>query len=281
MRAVQVLPANTDTDYMRHRIHRALIPTALILVAAACTTPARTDTASLPPVATTSTVAPASTTLPPPTTTSTVAEQGPDIVAWLTTGAAEGTLAEAVSVWTGVGSVSVVSSEGALVEFATLFADRPDLVAGVEVAALPASLRIELSHPSYLADVASQLRALSDVADVTTAVTPICNPFSGWNVVLFVADDRELTRLRNELAATDDVTEVTVVGRDEAHAEYLVRFGGFSDLATLVTVQDMAVSLRAHSQNPVSLSLITRRFTNDPAVKGIQVFPPGAPACEL
>ena len=109
-----MLPADTDTNHMRQRLHRALIPTVLILVADACTTPARTDTASLPPVSTTSTAAPATTTLPPPTTTSTIAEQGPDIVAWLSTAAAAVTLAEAVSVWTGVGSVLVVSGEDAL-----------------------------------------------------------------------------------------------------------------------------------------------------------------------
>jgi len=266
---------------MKHRVHRALIPATLVLTVTACASPARTDTASLPPVTTTSTLAASTTTIPAPTSTTSPAETGPDIIAWLGTDAAAGTLAEAVAAWGGVGAVSLVSGEAALAEFAALYAGRPDLVTGIDPADLPASLRIDLAHPSYLAEVASGLRALSDVAEVTTALTPACNPFAGWDLVVFVAEDRELTRLRNELAATDDVSNITVVGRDQAHAEYLARFGGFSDLATLVTVPDMAVSLRANSDNAVSLSLLTRRLAADPAVKGIQVFSPGAPDCGL
>ena len=175
----------------------------------------------------------------------------------------------------------LVADEEALAEFTALFADRPDLVEGIDPADLPASLRIGLSHPSYLAEVASQLRGLSDVSEVTTSISPTCNPFPGWNVVVFVADDRQLTRLRNELAETEDVTDITVVGRDEAHHEYLARFGDLPDLAGLVTVQDMAVSLRARSDNPVSLTLLGRRLAGDSAVKGIQVFAPGAPDCSF
>ncbi|MBT8165336.1 MAG: permease-like cell division protein FtsX [Acidimicrobiia bacterium] len=266
---------------MSYLVHRALIPAALVLVVAACAAPTRTDTASLPPVTTTSTLPPVTTSIAPTTSTTVPVEPGPDVIAWLNPDAAAGTLTEAVAGWTGVGTVALVSGEDALAEFAALYAGRPDLVADVDPADLPSSLRIDLSHPSYLAEVASQLRALSDVSDVTTSVTPTCNPFSGWNIVVFVADDRELTRLRNELAETEDVSDVTVVGRDEAHAEYLARFGGLSDLASLVTVQDMAVSLRAKSENPVSLTLLGRRLATDDAVKGLQVLPPGAPDCSF
>lgn len=274
-----MLTVTADINEMNYRVHRALVPVALMIVATACASPARTDTASLPPVTTTTTLPPATTSTMPPTSTTLPIEAGPDVIAWLNPEAAAGTLTEAVAGWTGVGTVALVAEDDALAEFATLYSDRPDLVAGIDPGDLPASLRIDLSHPSYLAEVASQLRGLSDVAEVTTAVTPICNPFSDWNVVVFVADDRELTRLRNELAEAEGLTDITVVGRDQAHAEYLARFTSVSDLASLVTVQDMAVSLRARSDNPVTLSLLARQLADDVAVKGIQVFPPGAPAC--
>jgi cell division protein FtsX len=264
---------------MNYVFRRAFAPAAMILVAAACTSPARTDTAPLPPITTTSTLPGVTTSMAPEPTTTLPVETGPDIITWLNPDAAAGTLAEAVAAWTGVEAVALVATEDALAEFAALYADRPHLTAGIDPADLPASLRVDLSHPSYLAEVASQLRALSDVSDVITSVTPTCNPFPGWNLVVFVADDRELTRLRNELADAEDVAEVAVVGRDEAHAEYLARFGELSDLATLVTVQDMAVSLRAKTENPVSLTLLGRRLADDPAVKGLQVFAPGAPDC--
>ena len=46
-----------------------------------------------------------------------------------------------------------------------------------------------------------------------------------------------------------------------------------------IEVQDMSVSLRAHTSNPITLSLVAGRFEGDPAVKGVQVFNPGAPPC--
>jgi len=273
---VQVRPAASDMSGMNYRVHRVLIPVAI--VAASCTSPAQTNTAALPPV-TTTTPAPVTTSTAPTTTTTLPVETGPDVIAWLNPEAAAETLTEAVVGWAGVAAASLVAKDAALAEFAALYPGRPDLLAGIDPADLPASLRIELSHPSYLADVAAQLRALSDVDDVTTSVTPTCNPFSDWNVVVFVADDRQLTRLRNELAEAEGLTDITVVGRDQAHAEYLARFPQFPNLVTLITVQDMAVSLRARSENPVTLSLLSRRFADDIAIKGIQVFPPGAAAC--
>ncbi len=250
-----------------------------MLVAAACTTPAHTDTASLPPAPVT-TVPPTTSPAPAPsTTTSTVLKAGPDVIAWLGPEAAVQTLLEAVEAWEGVAAISLVTSEEALVEFASLFADRPDLEEGVMATALPESLRIELSHPSFAGGVAARLRSLSDIDDVVTAVTPACNPFPGWNVVVFVADDRDLTRLRNELAAADGITDISVIGRDEALAEYLGRFAGVSDLASGIAVKDMSVSLRARTTNPVTLSFVADRFEGDAAVKGIQIFNPGAPAC--
>ena len=262
---------------MNYPVHRVFIPVAIL--AAACASPAQIDNAALPPVTTTSTLPPVTTSTAPTTSTTLPVETGPDVIAWLNPDAAAETLTEAVAGWTGVATTSLIAGTDALAEFAALYPDRPDLLAGIDAADLPASLRIELAHPSYLAEVASQLRALSDVGDVTTSVTPACNPFSEWNVVVFVADDRELTRLRNELAQAEGLSDITVVGRDQAYAEYLARFAELSDLATLITVQDMAVSLRARSDNPVTLSLLGRRFAGDIAIKGIQVFPPGAPGC--
>lgn len=257
---------------------RAPLALALTLLAAACTTPARTDTASLPPATTTTSTT--STTLPLPTTTSTIAPQsGPDILAWLTAEAATQTLLEAVTGWEGVGSIALVTSEEAYEEFTTLFADRPELVDGVSPKTLPQSLRIELSHPSLGAEVAAQLRSLSDIDEVVTAVTPLCNAFPDWNIVVFVGDDLELTRLRNELAAADGIGDIAVIGREVAFAEFVARFGGEPNLAAGIGVRDMSVSLRARTTNPVTLSFIGSRFVDDPAVKGVQVFTPGAPAC--
>lgn len=269
---------SADIDLMTSWTHRALATVAVAVLAASCTSASRTDTALLPPV-TTTTLSRTTTTLTPETTTSTTVAEGPDVIAWLATSAPGPTLAEAVSAWKGVGSVELVSSEEALEEFVRLYADRPELTEGVGAATLPASLRIELTHPSFLGEVAGQLRLLSDVEEVTTAVAPACNAFPDWNVVVFVRDDRDLTRLRNELVATDGIGEITLVGRDEAYAEYLERFGGQSGLAGVLTVQDMSVSLRARTDNPVTLSLLTGRFEKDAGVKGMQVFAPGAPAC--
>jgi len=253
---------------------------ALLLIAAACTSPARTDTAALPSattVPTTTTV-----TVPPETTTTepTLQPSGPDVIAWLAPDAAATTLSEAVAGWAGIGTVHLIASDEALAEFIALHGeDDPNLVKDVSGEALPASLRIELSHPSYLAGVAAQLRSLSDVAAVDTAITPVCNPFPGWNIVLFVDDDRQLTRLRNQLATAGDITDISVIGREEAYGEYLERFAGIADLSTSIVVQDMSVSIRGRSTNPVTLSLVRDGFEGDRAVKGIQVFHPGSPAC--
>lgn len=257
---------------------RAPLALALTLLAAACTTPSRTDTASLPPVTTTTSTT--TTTLPLPTTTSTIAPQsGPDVIAWLTAEAATQTLLEAVAGWEGVGSIALVTSQQAYDEFAALFADRPEVVDGVLPETLPQSLRIELSHPSFAAAVAARLRSLSDIDEVVTAVTPVCNAFPDWNIVIFVADDLELTRLRNELAATDGISDIAVIGREAAFAEFVARFGGEPNLSAGIGVRDMSVSLRARTTNPVTLSLIGGRFVGDPAVKGVQVFTPAAPDC--
>ena len=254
---------------------------ALLLIAAACTSPARTDSAALP---STPTTAPIITTLaPPPATTTTEPtpeHPGPDVVAWLAVDAAASTLSEAVAGWAGIDTVQLIAGEDALAEFTARYGETsPTLVDGVSAGALPASLRIQLSHPSFLADVAAQLRSLPDVAAVETAISPRCNPFADWNVILFVDDDRQLTRLRNQLAALEGTTDISVIGREEAYREFLDRFADIADLSTGIAVRDMPVSIRARSTNPITLSLLRDSFEGDAAVKGIQVFHPGAPAC--
>lgn len=250
----------------------------VVLLAAACTSPARSDTAPLPPV---SSAPPTTTsTLPTPTTTTstTLAEVGPDIVAWVTPDAPVETLGEALAGWEGVATVTLVTGEDALAEFGRLFADEPALTTGVAASALPTSLRIELEHPSHLGGVAAQLRSLSGITEVVTAVTPACNPFPDWNVVLFVDDDRQLTRLRNQLVAIDGLSDISAVGRQEAHDEFLARFPDVGAAAG-ISVQDMSVSLRARSTNPIALSTARTSFRFDPSVRGVQVFNPGAPPC--
>lgn len=261
------------------RTRRALI--GVVLLASACTSAAKTDSASLPPAttATTATIPPTTSTVPPTTTTTSLPAAGPDIVVWLTAQAAGASLAEAVAAWQGVADVRYVSEAEGLEEFVELFSDRPELVAGVSPADLPSSLRVELTHPSFLGDVAAQLRSLSDVDEVATAVTPACNAFPDWNVVLFVGDDRALTRLRNDLLAVDGIDEISVIGRDEAFVEFLQRFDEWPDLAGAITVSDMSVSLRARTDDAVALTVLPSLFEADPDVKGIQVFLPGAPAC--
>ncbi|NNC92938.1 MAG: hypothetical protein HKN80_10645 [Acidimicrobiia bacterium] len=258
------------------RTRRALIVIALLV--SACTSVAQTDSALLPPV-TTSTVPSTTSTLPPATTTTTLPADRTDIVVWLTIEAAGASLAEAVAAWQGVSEVRYVSAAEAFEELVEFFADRPELVAGVNPEGLPTSLRVNLTHPSFLGDVAAQLRSLSDVAEVATAVTPACNAFPDWNVVLFVHDDRALSRLRNDLLAIDGIEEVSVIGRDEAFAEYLDRFEEWPDLAGVITVSDMSVSLRSRTDDPVALTLLPSLFEADPDVKGMQVFLPGAPDC--
>lgn len=259
-----------------HLMNTTRVMASMALVLAACTTPAQSDTAALPaaPETTTTIIPPPP---PPPTTTTTVhADPGPDVVVWLSPEAPAVTLLETISAWVGVATVRLVDPEDALAEAGELFADQPSLLAGLSVGDLPPSLRIDLSHPSYLADVAGRLRSLSDVDEVVTALTPACNAFPDWNVVVFVADDRQLTRLRNELASFAGLSEISAVGRDQALAEYTRRFDGFADG---VTVQDMLVSLRARTTDPVALSLVRSRFAGDAAVAGIHVANPGVPDC--
>lgn len=251
---------------------------ALALLAASCTSPATTDTAFSPPVDTTST-----TSAPPPTTTSssttsTTAPPGPDIVAWLAPSAPAGVLQDTLWAWGGIATVELIAGEDALEEFNRLFPGRPDLTSGVPAAALPASLRIELSHPAHLGEVSAQLRSLTDVTDVVTAVTPTCSAFPGWNVVLFVVEDRDLTRLRNDLLDIDGLDEISVVSRQTAYEEFLARFSD-PGVSSALTARDFAVSLRARSSNPVALAETRRAFQYDPAVAGVHVFNPGAPEC--
>ena len=267
---IQKTGSGTDIPGMRR-----YLALSLALVLAACTSPARTDAAEVPPLSTTTTVPPTSTSSSIDTTTTTpVAVEGPDIVAWLHPDAPERTLAESIAAWEGIAALHAVSGEQALVEFSQLFARRPELAAGVPVEALPSSLRIELSHPSFLGEVAARLRSLADVADVATAVSSDCNAFPGWNVVVFAEDDRQLTRLRNVLLEIDGLTDISVVSRQEAHAEFVARFGD-----TGVEVRDLLVSLRARSSNPVALTMVRTVFDGDEAVRGVQVFNPGAPDC--
>lgn len=264
---------------MQPLVFRALVALVVAPIATSCTAPARTDTASLPATSPPATSPATTTTVSLPPSTTVVAPAGPDIIAWLGAEAAAATLAELVAGWQGISRVELVAGDDAVEELAELFSGRPDLVAGVSAQTLPASLRIDLTSFSFVGNVAAQLRSLSDVDEVLTAITPACNPFSDWNVVLFVADDLDLTRLHSQLNAADGLTDITVVGRDEAFAEYLDRFAGLTASASGITVQDMSVSLRAKTSNPVTISLLSGRFEGDASVKGIQVFTPGAPAC--
>lgn len=270
---IQNHAASADTEGMRIR-HGVLSA----LLVAACTSPAQSDTARLPPV--TTGVPTTTTTVPPPptTTSTTTAAPGPDIVAWLAPDAPVDTLGEALGLWEGVASVTLVTGTDALAEFEDLFADRPGLTSGVPAEALPSSLRIELEHPSHLGTITAQLRSLSGITEVATAVTPACNPFADWNVIVFVEDDRQLTRLHNDLVAIEGLADVDAVGRQEAFDEFRTRFPGVAVEAG-IGVQDMSVSLRARSDNPVALSFARTAFRFDQAVKGVQVFNPGAPGC--
>lgn len=203
---------------------------------------------------------------------------GPDIIAWLEPSAPAGTLAETVSAWEGVATVHAVTGAAALEEFGALVADRPELTAGIPAEALPASLRIDLDHLSYLGQVAAQLRSLSDIGDVATAVTPECNAFPGWNLVVFTDDDRQLTRLRNMLIGIEGIGDIAAVGREEAHAEFVARFGATGS-ADGVAVPDMLVSLRARSADPAASREAEVVLGADPAVRGVHVAVPNAPAC--
>ena len=47
----------------------------------------------------------------------------------------------------------------------------------------------------------------------------------------------------------------------------------------MLAVKDMLVSLRARSSNPVALNAARTVFDGDQAVRGVQVFNPGAADC--
>lgn len=71
-----------------------------------------------------------------------------------------------VETWPEVKMVRYVDKAGAWGEFQTLFADNPDLIERTDPAALPASIRIELTDIDLYQDVSYRLRALPTVKEV-------------------------------------------------------------------------------------------------------------------
>jgi hypothetical protein len=286
VRPVSAPGSPADTCGVKHRLPRFVAAVAAVTLASACTAPARTDTAMLPATVTTA---------PPPVTTAAPAvpastsdpDHGdllpgdpapalPDIIAWLHDDAPAAELAATVAAWAQIERAVLIAGEVAREELAARY---PDLSDDVNASRLPSSLRIHLAAPSFLSEVGARLEALDGVENVVTATTPACNPFPGWNIIVFVTDDRQLTRLRNQLVAGDDITDITPVSRDAAYAEYLARFDGNPELTASITSRDMPVSLRARSANPVTLALLPGWFADDETVAGVQVYPPGAPVC--
>ena len=252
---------------------------ASALVASACTAGPRIDAAESPGVPTTvTTTAPAETTLQP-TTTTTLPDAGVDIVAWLHKYSPGQTLEQTVAGWPGVESAVYVGSLEALAELERLYADQPGVVAEIDAADLPTSLRVEVTHPSFVGEVAAQLRALSDVASVDTARSAFCDRFPGFAIVVFAVDDLALTRLRNQILATPGVDDLDVVGRDTAYAEFTDEFADFPDVLEGVAVADMRVSLRTVASDVSGIPRLEAELLADEAVAGVYVAGMDAPPC--
>ncbi len=247
------------------------------VLATACTT-ARVDEAASPTITTTTTTMPVTTTVES-TTTTTLPESAIDIVAWLNRYSAGQTLEETVAGWPGVESARYVGNPETLAEFQDLFADYPELVTEVDPASLPTSLRVKVSHPSLIAEVAAQLRALSDVAEVVTASSAFCDRFPGYAIVVFAHNDLELTRLRNQILAAPGIESLDIVGRDEALTEYRREFAAFPEVIDGVALTDMYVSLRAVASHRGGIAGLELALIEDPAVAGVYVPGPDAPPC--
>ncbi len=213
------------------------------------------------------------------TTSTTLPAPAIDIVAWLNKYSAGQTLEETVAGWPGVESARYVGNPETLAEFQELFADQPELVAEVDPASLPTSLRVKVTHPSLIAEVAAQLLALSDVAEVVTAPSAFCDRFPGYAIVVFAHHDLELTRLRNQILAVPGIDSLDIVGRDDAYAEYQAEFASFPEVISGVTITDMHVSLRAVASDLGGIAGLELELLNDPAVAGVHVPGPDAPPC--
>jgi cell division protein FtsX len=252
---------------------------ASALIASACTAGPRIDAAESPEVTTTVTTStPVETTLQP-TTTTTLPGAGVDIVAWLNKYSPGQTLEQTVAGWPGVESAVYVGSLEALAELERLYADQPEVVAEIDAADLPTSLRVEVTHPSFVGEVAARLRALSDVASVNTAGSAFCDRFPGFAIVVFAGDDLALTRLRNQMLATTGVDDLEIVGRDTAYAEFTDEFADFPDVLEGITVADMRVSLRAIASDVSGIPGLEAELLADDAVAGVYVAGADAPPC--
>ena len=252
---------------------------ASALIASACTAGPRIDAAESPEVtAAVTTTAPVQTTLQP-TTTTTLPDAGIDIVAWLNKYSPGQTLEQTVAGWPGVESAVYVGSLEALAELERLYADQPEVVAEIDAADLPTSLRVEVTHPSFVGEIAAQLRALSDVASVDTAVSAFCDRFPGFAIVVFAGDDQALTRLRNQILATTGVDDLEIVGKETAYAEFTDEFADFPYVLEGVAVGDMRVSLRAVASDVSGIPALEAELLADDAVAGVHVPGVNAPPC--
>lgn len=250
---------------------------ASVLLASACTAGARVDAAESPGVPTTvTTTPPVETTLQ---TTTTLPDPGIDIVAWLNKDSPGQTLEQTVIGWPGVESAVYVGSLEALAEFERLYAHQPEVVAEIDAADLPASLRVEVTHPSFVGVVAAQLRALSDVASVDTATSAFCDRFPGFAIVVFASDDLALTRLRNQILATPGVDDLEIVGRQAAYAEFAEEFADFPDVLEGVIVTDLQVSLRVIASDLSGIPGLEVKLLTDASVAGVHVAGADAPPC--
>jgi hypothetical protein len=78
---------------------------------------------------------------------------------------------QALSEAPGVASVSFESKADAFARFRRLFADQPDLIAGVSEEALPASFRARLSSPAIFDELVGSIELMAGVERVTVDLT--------------------------------------------------------------------------------------------------------------
>ena len=265
-----------SSDSQRMKPIGALL--AFALVVSACSSSPRVEAADLPTVPTTTTTVPVTTTIAT-TPTTTLPDAGVDIIGWLHKYAAGLTLEQTVAEWPGVESARYVGNPQTMAEFQAFFADRPELVASVDPATLPTSLRVKVTHASLVGEVAAKLRALSDVASVDTADSAFCDRFPGFAIVVFASDDLALTRLRNQLLAVPGIDGLEIIGREAAYAELAADFAQFPEVLQGVSITDMHVSLRAVASDTGGIPALQWALLNDPAVAGVHVPGTNAPPC--
>ena len=258
----------------------AVLATGGLLVTA-CAEPSSAPPAFLPDL-TTSTTQESSeptTTTPttsPPATSVPTSARSFDIIAWLAPDAPGPTLEQAVAAWDGVAEATYTDQAAAHAEFGALVGE--GLVDGVDSGSLPSSLRVALEHPTYVGEVAGQLRELDDVESVVTFASPECSDFPGWDVVVFTFGDEALTRLRSRILATEGINEVAIWSADQNHAEFIERFADQPLAGEDVTPSDLGISLRATAANPSALTTLEATLLGDPAVRSVHVAT-GGTAC--